>query len=63
MNNQHFLQQVGGGCLALGMVLGGGAIAALEGDLALLDLEPTPSLPVALDSKIRIALTDLFPPF
>ena len=27
MNNHHFLQQVGGGCLALGMVLGGGAIA------------------------------------
>ena len=30
MNNQHFLQQVGGGCLALGIVLGGGAIAPAQ---------------------------------
>jgi hypothetical protein len=30
MNNHHFLQQVGGGCLALGMVLGGGAIAPAQ---------------------------------
>ena len=40
-----------------------GTIAALEGDRALLDLEPTPSLPVALDSRIRIALSDRFSPF
>ena len=33
------------------------------GDRALLDLEPTPSLSVAPDSRIRIALSDLFPPF
>ncbi len=40
-----------------------GTIVAIEGDLALLDLEPTPSLPVEPDSRIRIALTNLFPPF
>ena len=40
-----------------------GTITALEGDLALLDLEPTPSLPVAPDSRIRIAVSNLFPPF
>ena len=32
-----------------------GTIAAMEGDLALLDLEP--------NRKIKIALADLFPPF
>ena len=40
-----------------------GTIAVLEGDRALLDLEPTPSLSVTPDSRIRIALSDLFPPF
>ncbi len=40
-----------------------GIIVGIEGDLALLDLETTPSLPVVSDSKIRIALSDLFPPF
>ena len=40
-----------------------GTIAALEGDRALLDLEPTSSLPVESDSRIRIAVTNLFPPF
>ena len=40
-----------------------GTIAGIEGDRALLDLEPTPSLSVAPDSRIRIALSDLFPPF
>jgi hypothetical protein len=40
-----------------------GTIAAMEGDLALLDLEPTPSLPVEPNRRISIALTDLFPPF
>lgn len=32
-----------------------GTIAAMEGDLALLELEP--------NRRIRIALTNLFPPF
>ena len=40
-----------------------GTIAGIEGDRALLDLAPTSSLPVEPDSRIRISLTDLFPPF
>ena len=38
-------------------------IAAMEGDLALLEPEPTSSLPVEPNRRISIALTDLFPPF
>ncbi|MFM7325496.1 MAG: hypothetical protein ACKO4L_11315 [Nodosilinea sp.] len=40
-----------------------GTIAALEGDLALLDSEPTPSLPVEPNPRVRIAVNNLFPPF
>ena len=40
-----------------------GTIAALEGDRALLGLEPTPSLPVEPGSTIRIGVSNLFPPF
>jgi hypothetical protein len=38
-------------------------IAAMEGDLALLEPEPTPSLPVEPNRRVSMALTDLFPPF
>jgi hypothetical protein len=38
-------------------------IAAMEGDLALLEPEPTPSLPVEPNRRVSIALADLFPPF
>ncbi len=38
-------------------------IAAMEGDLALLDLESTPSLPVEPNRRVNMALADLFPPF
>jgi hypothetical protein len=38
-------------------------IAAKEGDLALLEPEPTPSLPVEPNRRVSIALADLFPPF
>ena len=38
-------------------------IAAMEGDRALLEPEPTPSLPVEPNRRVSIALADLFPPF
>lgn len=41
MNNQHFLRQVGGVSLALGMVLGGGAIAPLPAQAQELDPNAT----------------------
>jgi hypothetical protein len=38
-------------------------IAAMEGDRALLEPEPTPSLPVEPNHRVNMALADLFPPF
>jgi hypothetical protein len=38
-------------------------IAAMEGDRAILEPEPTPSLPVKTNHRVNMALTDLFPPF
>jgi hypothetical protein len=38
-------------------------IAAMEGDRALLEPEPTPSLPAEPNRRVNMALADLFPPF